>query len=696
MKMYLILAIIAMLVLLSCSRKKKGSQGENFDSKVDQVAAQIEDDSEKLSFFDSERNPIKPRFEALPTGSVLPRGWLLNFMKTDLKQGMVGALDELYPGIKKDDLYNTARRGGLEDVPEMGDLVMTGAAWEKSIMWWNAETAGNWWDGFVRHAFLTSDKTAIEKSKKIVDNLVASQDKNGYIGIYKKNLRYRHDGSNGELWAQTTAFRTMLAYYEFTGQKNVLEAVENAMALTMKEYGTEGRNPFKLKNAFGGVTHGLMLTDVCETLHRITGKQEYQDYATYLYRAFSSYGINRAFNDMRYPYLVEKDSLFTGHGVHTYEHLRTLINAYYHTGYPEMEKAYKNAMYKLDYCLLPSGAGHGNEWILGLKADPTYTTTEFCTMLELRNFYGSAIQKTGEVEFADRAEKLTFNGIMGFRNEKGTALTYGKGDNCYVLDGKHHGEDHTNDDPRYKYSPTHSEPAVCCVPNYARNFTYFLDQMWTKTDDGLAAVMYGPSQLNTVLDDIKISIEQITNYPLSDQIVFKFSADAPVKFILYFRKPGWSAKMVVEADGAVSTFEDGFFRIEKEWESGDEIRINFNNEVLAREFRNGEIYFQRGPLVYAHAIPHTNKTIKEYSKVGFTDYYSFPEEKEYEILSLTEENKTSFTHKASNIAVGENPWYHYDDCLTGYLMDPNGNNKKVKLVPMGSTVLRQVTFKKPE
>jgi DUF1680 family protein len=696
MKSLFILLVLVTILFATCSIQKKGSQGENFDSKVDQVSANIIDDSELLTFFENERKAINPRFEALPTGSNLPQGWLLDFMQNDLSKGIVGALDELYPGIKKDDLYNTARRAGVEDVPEMGDLVLTGAEWEQSIMWWNAETAGNWWDGFVRHAFLTDNKEAIQQSKEIVENLIASQDDDGYVGIYKENLRYQHEGSNGELWAQTTAFRTMLAYYEFTGDRRVLDAVEKAMALTMREYGEDGRNPFYLKNAFGGVTHGLMMTDVCETLHRITGKQEYQDYATFLYRAFSTYSINRAFNDMRYPFLVEKDSLFTGHGVHTYEHLRTLLNTYYNTGYPEMKTAWENALYKLDYCLLPSGAGHGNEWILAMKADPTFTTTEFCTMLELRNFYGSAIQKTGNVEFADRAEKLTFNGIMGFRNEQGTALTYGKGDNCYVLDGKHHGEHHSHDDPRYKYSPTHSEPAVCCVPNYTRNFTYFLDQMWMKADYGLAAVMYGPSLLKTKVNNINVSIEQITNYPFSDEIVFIVKTDKPVNFAIYLRKPGWSKSLDVELMDIKPTVQDGYYKIEKEWNSEEEIHVRINQEVKANEFQNGEVYFQRGPLVYAYEIPHTDKTIKSYEGSEFTDYYSFPKEKDYMPRKVKEDKLSSFTYNGGTISVGENPWYQSEYYLKGFLQDANGKQKEVKLVPMGSTVLRQVTFEKTD
>ena len=54
-------------------------------------------------------------------------------------------------------------------------------------------------------------------------------------------------------------------------------------------------------------------------------------------------------------------------------------------------------------------------------------------MLELRNSFASIFQKTGDLSFADKAEKLTFNGIMGFRNKEGTAITYGKPDNCTVI-----------------------------------------------------------------------------------------------------------------------------------------------------------------------------------------------------------------------------------------------------------------------
>ena len=133
--------ILALLIIMTACSTKKNSQGENFLSKVDQT--NIQDDSELLTFFDNPRQPLGEAFTVLPVGSTRPKGWILELMEQDLEEGIVGALDELYPGIASDDLYGKHRRGGLDDVPEMGDLVLTGEEWETSIMWWNAETAGN-------------------------------------------------------------------------------------------------------------------------------------------------------------------------------------------------------------------------------------------------------------------------------------------------------------------------------------------------------------------------------------------------------------------------------------------------------------------------------------------------------------------------------------------------------------------------
>ena len=78
---------------------------------------------------------------------------------------------------------------------------------------------------------------------------ISSSEEDGYIGIYGSDLRYQHTTENGELWAQATLFRGLLAYYESVGDERVLQAVEKAVALTMHHYPINESTPFKVKDA---------------------------------------------------------------------------------------------------------------------------------------------------------------------------------------------------------------------------------------------------------------------------------------------------------------------------------------------------------------------------------------------------------------------------------------------------------------
>jgi len=671
------------LLLSACNQAAESSQGEGFLTQVDQKSSGGESYTD-MAFFQEDAREKPVAFESLPVGSVRPLSWIKNLMQEDLQRGMVGNLPLLYPGIAKDDLYGKNRRASLGDVPNMGDLVLTGAEWEQSILWWNAETIGNWWDGFVRHAYLLRDSSAMLAADSIINHLLASQDTDGYIGIYQDNLRYQHQGSNGELWAQTTALRAILAYYEMTGRPEVLGAAERAVQRTIQAYGKDGQDPYRLSNEFGGASHGLMFSDVCESLYRITAKPLYRDFAVHLYASFSRNFVNRAFDDLRYPYLLSRDSLFTGHGVHTYEQFRSLAAAQYYSGYPQLDKAMASAQHKLNQVILPSGAGHGNEWLLGLRGDADETSVEYCSMLELRNSYFSLFQKTGSAHFAEAAERITYNAMMGFRNQEGTALCYGKGDNCLILDGHHHAHGKKQPDPRFKYSPTHSEPAVCCVPNYSRSYPYWLDNMWFRQDSALVLSQFGPSVLECKHLGQKVKIEQITEYPFSDQILIQWAHFEPIELDLLIRIPEHSPNFSLVSEGAEIIEEDGFIRLRKLWRPGDRIEINLQSEVMEHEIAQDEVYLQRGALVYALPIPHREEQIKAYDLSGFGDYYCFPQDPNVKKVPLPIKGEWRYKEGVFNT---QEIWF---------AQPPRLESEELSLVPLGSTILRQLSFPKDQ
>ena len=680
MKSYIKITIaIISFTIVSCSPKKEKIVAKN-----------------SLAFFENTRTGIQPKFQLLPVNQIKPEGWIKDIMSQDISEGFIAQLDNLVPKLMNDDAFNTARRKDKTDIPDVGTQKLTGAEWEISMQWWAGETLGNWWDGYLRNAYMTDNKIAILKINTIVEELLSTQDADGYLGIYGEEMRYKHEGSNGELWAQTVLFRMLLGYYEFSGDETALKAVEKAMSKTMDEYNAYEKNPFDVAIDYGGVTHGLMMTDVCETLYRITSNKKYNDYAVYLYRNFSEYPINRAFNDVRYDLLMEKDSLFQSHSAHTYEHFRSLLLAKQITGYPELEVAYQSAMNKLSNCILPSGAGFGNEWLNKEKSDPNTTSAEFCGMLELSHFYASALQKTGEISYADSAEKITYNAMLGARNSSGKGITYCKTDNCYILNEKAPQSGFEEHDMRYKYSPTHADAAVCCNPSYGRNFPYFVSNMWMKSDDGLVATLYGPSTVTTNYNGVSLKIEEITNYPFSDDITFAFTSETEVALIIYLRKPNWTTQLNIEVADAEIVQSEGYYGIYKKWKTGDTIQVSFENEIKPVHANNNEIALQRGAIVYALNVPHREEIIKQYEINGFTDYQVFSTKENYKNLALnTSENKNSFgfKHVKSDETSTINPWNTQNGQLVGKLFNTKANKfTEVTLIPMGSTVLRRVTF----
>jgi hypothetical protein len=466
-----------------------------------------------------------------------------------------------------------------------------------------------------------------------------------------------------------------------------------AMDVTLARYNDGAANPFAVNRDFGGVSHGLMLTDVCETLARLTGDAKYLRYSVYLYREFSRHFINPQFADVRYAALVDPAYRFIGHGAHTYEHLRSLVLAARVTGYPELAQAYAGAMRKLDPCLLPGGAGIGDEWVGGRDAVADTTAAEFCGMLELRNFYTSALQKTGETAYADQAETLTFNDMLGARTADGHGITYCKTDNCYQLDRRSPRSGYKEADVRYKYSPTHDDAAVCCNPNYGKDLPYYVANMWMRAGDGLAAVLYGPMTLATRWQGTAVEIREETSYPFSDQVDFTLTLGQPAEFSLRLRQPGWAKSARVEAAGATVTSADGCLVVRKRWQNGDRVRLVLQNEVQA--FAAGrEVALRRGALVYALPIPAQTQVTREYAVGGFTDFVARPTSDSYLTLALDAAQKQhGYGFTFVNAADPARPWYTDQTGLTGMMLDTRtGRPVEVKLVPLGSTMLRQVTF----
>jgi len=626
----------------------------------------------------------------LPFSRTTPSGYLKKYMEVDLS-GFVGHLDELIPSlIIEDRIYGADRRTNLNcgsNSLDLGVLVPDEAA-SNQYRWWNCETQGNWLDGFVRSAILLQDEAMLAKAKFYVEYYLASQDKDGYLGIYQEDLRFQTGIENGELWSQSVLLRALFAYYEYSASELVFLKIRAAADRIMIAFpaNSEARpfsNSKEPEHSFcTGIGHGLTIVDIFFWLYKTTDEIYYREYCVWLYKQFNLESGTNLDADVMIRNILDSDYRMTSHSVHTYEQVRALALAAFFGQSEEYRTALDSYWnYVTGFLTCPSGAAIGDECISPTGADATSTGYEYCGLQELLHSYSLMLELTSAPVWAERIERLLFNAAMGAHLQNESAVTYCQTDNCYALSGKFqlnqpHCRTTDENQSRYKYSPTHQDVAVCCVPNAGRILPYYLMAMYALKDDVLTKYLFGPSDLNTAIKGSRIHIEEKSNYPFQTNISLNITVMDETVFTFRMRIPEWVS--CFDLTGIEYKVLDGFIVISSVWHDTTEIKLRFHRIPSVKSARNGDAYINLGGLTMALKIPAQAKTVRTYPLEGFSDRHYTAISDDYQLRLCAEK-----------------PLLEVPDGVQAWFINEATNQLEQRLlVPMGKTTLRRVTFPK--
>lgn len=623
--------------------------------------------------------PVEPQFALLRFGEVMPTGWIREQIRRDLDGGFAGHLPEVAPFTCASGIFG-ANRNQPDKVQNAG-----GGSWGGAEgMWWKGETEGNWRSGNTMLALLAGSPKERADADARVEELLKSQDADGYMGIYAPSLRWASGNlDNGELWTQTCIFRGLLAYYEATGRKDVLAAVEKAVHLTMSHYGEGVCDPFGSETQ----NHNLMFVDVVERLYDLTGDRAYRDFGVYLYRAYSK--VMKT--DVALPVLLARDHPFVGHGATTYEGLRVPLFAAYATGDPVLAAAAEQAFSKAWPHVSPTGGPVSDEFIEAKPTDPNTGGYEGCGQKEWMTSLLSAVQKTGRATLAEATETTFYNAVQGSRTTDGKEMDYVTTDNIYKIDGAIMN--------RCIMSPAHEDVADCCAPNFTQIGGIFVRSMWMRSKDGLALVLPGPCDVHTQVGGVAVHLTEDTSYPFSEKLDLTVEPAQPVAFVLQVRVPSWATGVTAECPGAQVLRAGDWLLATRRWQAGDHLRISFATDVRPVPATNGEFYVRRGPLFYAVGIPAIKKAVKDYPVADFHDYLVFPATWGQARYALARDKDApglqGFALAANPKADARFPWDQPPMVLKGSFMNlDTAKMDPVEMVPMGSSdaLLRRMTF----
>lgn len=654
--------------------------------------------------------PRPASFRPFEARQVVIGGWVADQMRTDLATGFVGHLDRLAPDLLvDDDIFGADRLTAGVIAKDLGAL-SDDTEWTAQFLWWNAETQGNWRDGWLRHCMAVGNASDRDAARAWVERILATQDADGYLGIYAPDLRFPERGEHGELWAQAVLFRALLGYHGHTGDERVLEAVRRAVERTMAGYPIDSSHPFGLERSFGGVTHGLMFTDVLWELAGLTGDDRYFAYAAWLYRSFATSPV--AEGDARAEALLDDRRGFEGHGVHTYEHWRALTVAAVAAGVAAeagegtadgvpmeaLEAAYAR---KLEAALTPSGAPNGDEdcHARGTADDTGY---EHCSVQELLHGYGMRVEATGDVSLGDRMESLVFNVAMGARDPLEGGIAYLKTDNSRSMTGVEGFRPSSGAVPqtRYMYSPLHREAAVCCPANAGRVLPTYARYAWMRGEaDGrpvVLAMLFGATELRTEIGSVPVTIAQDTVWPSETVIRLTVDVARPADFMLAVRVPGWASDVRVTgvADERIAA-EPALLCVRGPWTGRTTVEVAFVAEPGVRRSPGGEHLLAHGPLLYALPIQGRREVVREFDAPGVER--PFRDVRVHPILATPEVRlpadvcpRPAPVPAGTEAAGARHHWQRR--ALAVDLVDADARRRTETFVPMGATVLRVVAF----
>ncbi|WP_272621399.1 beta-L-arabinofuranosidase domain-containing protein [Allomuricauda sp. AC10] len=511
-------------------------------------------------------------FVKMSIDEIEPKGWIVEFLsrQTDGLSGNIGVAG--YP-------YNTCLWG----CPKMKGSTKA---------WWPYEQTAYYLDGINRLGILTNNKGLLSEVKRNTDYIKANIDSTGRFGTNLQDRWWR--------WPYTSINRVFMTDYELTGNEELVHLLAN-------HYGTFAAEDF---------CDDLELANVEQLcwLYGETADKKFIEMGEEAYACFKSdiENRNRLDSDIQFGANRKPDH----HGVVYLELVKIPALLYKYTGNKAYLEESMNGITKMEkYHMLVSGLPSTTEHFADVSEVAGHET---CNTAVLPHTYGYLMRITGESWFGDRIERAVFNAGIGSVTKDFKSHQYFSAPNQILatINSNPFGHHPT----RMAFAPGHD--VECCTGNVNRFMPYYIEQMWaTSKDNGLVAALYGPSTISAKVGENNqpITVNQITNYPFSNNIRFEILMERQdqVNFPFSMRIPEWAnnAKIIVNGTTIQNEITPGsFFRLKRDFKSGDIIELELPMEIRTTQWPNNGIAVERGPIVYSLALTEKKDTIHDYEK----------------------------------------------------------------------------------
>jgi hypothetical protein len=443
---------------------------------------------------------------------------------------------------------------------------------------WQGEFWGKWVLSAIGAARYTQDDALRSLICDSVDQVLATQDDDGYLGTYQNPdfiIPPGEQGMNWNIWGRKYVLWGLIEAWRLLEDPRILEGAAGLVDHLLTQVGP-GRTDLIRTGAMFGLPSTSILTPVV-MLYEATEEPRYLDFAEYiveqwarhpagppdiLHKGLSNAPVHTWFPE---PYRWAKSYEFiscvegllhlyriTGRGVyldavaHIYEHLRTWERS-------------------------PVGSISFNDKFVG-SSRLINIAGEICDVVYWNRLSFELLRLTHETVYADEFERSLYNALLTGMNPEGTW-----GLRRLRLSHEHVPAHHHCD-------LAHQQ---CCVANAPRGLLQAAQMAWMTDPEGVLCTLYSQGRGSVPLPsgrsaDVRIEGE----YPAGGIVRIILKPASPEAFRLRLRVPAWSKNTTVSINGepAAEAAPGGWFDVHRTWRSENEIVLNLDTRTHFAHF----------------------------------------------------------------------------------------------------------------
>ncbi|CAG4992418.1 hypothetical protein DYBT9275_00958 [Dyadobacter sp. CECT 9275] len=431
-------------------------------------------------------------------------------------------------------------------------------------------------DAVTKMAAHSMDPKTIRIKNQLVDQLIATQEQDGYIGMFIKPQRM------WVLWdVHEMSYITfgLLTDYQLFGNKKSLDAATRTADYIMANWakmpaGWEKNTGVNLFEAMTGLDRAML------TLYRLTGNRKYLDFSLQQKKLKDwnldiEIGRRLGLNGHVYGFLGMCLSQLELYRLNTDRQLLSQTN-----------KA-------IDFLTNGNGAvvsGAVGQWEAWTNdQDGENALGETCASAYQIRVYENLFRLFGESRFGDLMERTIFNTLFAAQSPEGAQIRY-----YAPLVG-----------PRKYFQ----EEGYCCPNNYRRIVSELPFMIYYRGAgagrNGVSINLYTASSASIDLPSVgRVKLEQQTDYPNNGKVIIRVSPSKAASFALNLRIPAWAktARISINGSGWTGKVQAGSQAvIERKWSAGDEVVLEMPMEprlVRGRQRQAGRVAIMRGPVLF--------------------------------------------------------------------------------------------------